>query len=158
MSRFVIPVALAALTLGGPAFAGKKDKKSAAAVEPAGPAPVAAPTTPDDAKSRAFGQKLVSLSITDFKPSDGGGASMLYSTLRFGADNRFTASAYVAVADERMECTESGPWAMDPAESDATATVALTVEKTDCPGRDAGSALRMRLTLGKSGVDEVQFR
>ena len=157
MSRILL-LALAALLIAAPAHAGKKDKKSPAEAAPAAEATAPAPTTPDDGKSRAFGQKLVSLSITDFKPSDGGGASMVYSSLRFGADNRFTASAYVAIADERMECTESGPWTMEPAESDSTATVALTIEKTDCPGRDAGKPLRMRLTLGKSGVDEVQFR
>lgn len=140
------------------ALAGKKKKdKGEAASADAGP-DTSAMDVPDDKSSKAFAEQLVGLTIQDFRPSDGGGAKFEYTTLGFSPDNTWKASGYVEIMDERMECTESGSWSMEPAESNKTATLSWKLDKTDCPGRESGGETRAVVTLGKSGFDSVKFR
>ena len=149
---------LAALALGlvaSPALAGKKKKK--AMPEAKVPAAAAAPTTPDDGASKKFGMQLMTSTLRNFRPSDGG-AKFQYDAMTFAADNTWKADGWVEFDDERMECAESGKWSMDPAESDKVATVTWTVDDTDCPGREAGAEVRAQLTLGKGGAVEAVFR
>ena len=145
---------LAVLALPSAVLAKKKPEEAEA------PPPAAAvPTTPDDANSKKFGALLVSATQADFKPTDSAGAKFLYSTLNFGADNNWLAKGYVEMDGERMDCTETGTWSMEPAESDKVATVTWKVDKTDCAGRDAGQTSRAKMTLDKSGkVTELMYR
>ncbi len=146
----------ASFALAGPALAKKKkggDDAPASADTPA----AAAPSTPDDKNSQKFGAALVAVNIENWSPSDGGGAKFSYTTMSFNADNSWNANGYVEIADERMECTEAGGWTMEPADSATVATVNWTVDKTDCPGRDAGKENRAVITIGKSGI-EARFR
>lgn len=149
------------LALSGPALAGKKDKKKKGDDDDAAETSEAAavPTElPDGADSAKFADKLMGLAIADFKPVDNVGATFVYSTMSFDAGNTWKARGYVEIADERMECSESGTWSMEPADSATVATVSWKVEKTDCAGREAGSNTRAQLTLGKDGIDEALFR
>lgn len=124
----------------------------------AGSAPAAAPSkvssAPADDNSQAFARRLVATPIKNFSPSDSTGAKFLYNTFSFQADGTFTAQGYVEIADEKMDCAESGPWTMDAAESETVATVSWTVEKTNCAGREAGEKTRAQVTL-QSGADPV---
>jgi hypothetical protein len=128
-------------------------------------APVAAPVAaaadaqsavPDDADSRKFARALIELSVTDFRPSDASGADFVYSTLDFQDGNRWSAQGYVDAGEERMECTESGAWTMDPATSATSASMTWTLEKTNCPSREAGSEARVEVNL-ENGFN-VAFR
>ncbi len=146
------------LALASPAaFAKKKKGDDAAAAAPSGP-DLSAMKTPDDANSKKFGEQLVTANIANFKPSDGGGAKLEYTTLSFNPDNTWTAQAYIEIQDERMDCTESGLWSMEAAESANTAMVTWSLDKTDCPGREAGGELRAVITLGKGGIQDIKFR
>ena len=151
--------ALLALALVSPAaIAGKKKKKgSDGAAADSAPA-ASALNVPDDGNSKKFAETLLGTTITGFRPSDSGGGKFEYNTLSFAADNTWKADGYVEIMDERMECTESGTWEMEPAESAKTATVAWTVTKTDCPSRESGTSLRVVMTLGKNGVEDLKFR
>lgn len=136
----------------------KKDKDNGGdAAAPAGP-DLSAMQVPDDKASRDFAEKLVAITIRDFRPSDGGGAKFEYTTLGFAPDNTWKAAGYIEIQDERMECTESGTWSMEPAESGKIATISWALVKTDCPGRDAGGDTRALVTLGKTGFESIKFR
>ncbi len=149
---------LLALGLAAPAaLAGKKNKKKDAAPADA-PAAEAAPDTPGDAASVKFGKRLLEANISNFRPSDAGGAKFLYTSLRFQADNTWKAEGYVEIDDERMECVETGKWSMEPAESDKVAVVAWSVDKTDCAGRDAGASLRAKVSIAKDGSVKTEWR
>lgn len=159
MKPTVTTIAALSLLIAGPALAGKKkkkDKPSAPGVETS--AAAAVPTTPDDATSKKFGGKLVTATLSNFSPADTGGAKFQYDKMVFKADNTWKADAWVEFDDEKMECVETGKWTMEPAESDKVATVAWTVDKTDCAGRDAGAAVRAQLTLSKDGSIDAKFR
>lgn len=147
----------ASLAFAGPALAGKKKKKDKGGDAPAAAAASAVPDTPDDKNSKKFGEALVAVSISNWSPSDGGGAKFEYTTLSFNADNSWKGEGYVEIADERMECTETGKWSMDTAESATTATVTWTLDQTDCPGRESGGETRAVVTVTKSGID-AKFR
>ena len=158
MSRTLPTILAASLLLGGTALAGKKKKDKGADAAPAPKAAAAVPTTPDDAASKKFGAKLMSSTLRNFRPSDAGGATFQYDTMNFAADNTWNAAGWVEFDDEKMECTESGKWTMEAAESDKVANVTWTVDKTDCAGRDAGSEVRAQLTLAKDGSIDAKFR
>jgi len=147
-------LASASFLFAGPALA-KKKKKNKDAEEEAAPAAQATPDVPDDGNSKKFASKLIETSITDFRPSDGGGATFKYSSLSFIGDNTWKADAYVEIQDERMECIESGGWTMEPAESSTVGTVTWELESTDCPGRESGGKTRVQFTLTKNGVDAI---
>jgi len=159
MSRKLAVLLTAALTFGGTALAGKKNKKGKDdAAAPAPKAAAAVPATPDDAASKKFGAKLVTASLLNFRPSDAGGATFQYDKMTFGADNTWTAAGWVEFDDEKMECTEAGKWTMEAADSDKVANVTWTVDKTDCAGRESGSEVRAQLTLSKDGTIDAKFR
>ena len=148
-----------ALSVASPlAAAGKKKKKDGDAPAAASGPAASALNVPDDGNSKKFAETLLGTTITGFRPSDSGGGKFEYNTLAFLADNTWKADGYVEIMDERMECTESGTWEMEPAESAKTATVAWTVTQTDCPSRETGTALRAVMTLGKSGIEDLKFR
>lgn len=150
--RLVGLVALAHL-LPTVALAGKKKAPEAAA-----PAAAEVPSTaaPADAASQKFLEKLLETSLKNFSPSDGG-AEFKYDEARFLAGNQFTAKGFVEMDGERMDCTESGTWKMDAAESEKVAAVEWTVSKTDCAGRDAGVSVRVRMTIDKGAIS-AEFR
>lgn len=151
--RLIAPVLAASLLVVSPPALAKKKKK--AAKEPAAAAAKATPNTPDDATSKKFAANLLATTIENFTPSDGGGAKFEYTVFKFAGDNTWTAEGYVEIADERMECTESGAWTMDAAASASEATVTWTLDNTDCPGRSAGGETRALLKLTKNGVDAI---
>lgn len=151
--------AVLAMALVSPAaLAGKKKNKDKGSSDAAAGPDLSAMNVPDDGNSRKFAEALIGVRIEGFRPSDSGGAKFEYNTLSFEADNSWNAAGYVEIMDERMECTESGTWSMEPAESAKTATVAWTVSKTDCPSRESGVELRAVMTLGKSGIEDLKFR
>lgn len=159
MKSTLAPMAALALFVAGPALAGKKKKGKDKAPPTTDAASAAAvPTTPDDATSKKFGAKLLKSTLRSFSPADTGGAKFKYDSMTFSADNTWKADAWVEFDEEKMECTESGKWSMEPAESDKVATVQWSVDKTDCAGRDAGAEVRAQLTLSKDGSIEAKFR
>ncbi|MBN1336323.1 MAG: hypothetical protein JXB39_10215 [Deltaproteobacteria bacterium] len=138
MSRMVLPLVLV-LAACGPKEA------------PVQPVVEAGPQVPDDASSRRFGEKLVALEVINWSPTDGGAVQFVYNTLSFLRDNTWRADANVSILDEEVACMETGTWAMDPAQSDNTAAVDMTVDKTSCPGREAGTRLRIEATILPDG-------
>jgi hypothetical protein len=141
MSRMALPLAFLL------AACGPKE----AAVE-AAPAQAAGPNVPDDGSSRKFGEKLVNLQVVAWSPSDGGAVQFMYNSLAFRRDNTWQADATVSILDEEVSCQENGAWTMDPAQSDNTATVELTVGKTSCPGRDVGTSIRLEASIMGDGT------
>jgi hypothetical protein len=113
---------------------------------------------PDDAASRGFAETLIGGATADFAPTDADGAAFEYTMLKFRGDGSWHAEGYVEAMDERMECTESGTWTMNAADSKTVATVAWTVNDTTCVGRDKGTETRAQLTISKSGIESAMFR
>ena len=93
----------------------KAPASSGDAAEEAPSEQTAANDLPGDKASQAFGDALADLEIARFAPTDDG--VLIYDSLSFERSGTWTAAAAVEVMDERMECTESGSWTMDPAES-----------------------------------------
>ncbi len=152
MRTALILVPALALACGG------KDKSSTAAPEAAAAAdPTASLDIPGDADSKKFANALLDLEITNFKPSDGAGALFKYDTMDFAGDNTWSGAGFVEMGGERMECTESGKWSMDPAVSASEADMTWTLDATDCAGREAGADTRVNITLNDDGWD-VAFR
>ncbi len=112
---------------------------------------------PGDASSQSFAGTLVGLDIKDFS-SGASGATFKYTSLKFGADGTFAAVGYVEIADERMDCQESGPWTMDPAESATVASLSWKIEKTNCAGRDAGTEYRAKVDLSDTSNPQFSMR
>ncbi len=153
-ARLVVISAPCALLVPATAAAGKKkDAPAPAAPVETGPATAA----PSDSNSQKFLAKLLTTTLKDFRPSDAGGAEFKYSEATFGAGNVFVAKGFVEMDGERMDCTETGTWKMDAAESDKSASVEWTIAKTDCAGRDAGASVRVKMTIDKDGVN-TEFR
>ena len=146
------------LIASGPALAGKNKKNKGEGEAPAAEAAPAPTDAPADATSRKYLDRLLHVAIVDFKPIDTTGASFVYKTMTFNEGNTWSAAGMVEMDGETMDCTESGGWVMDPAESDAKAAVAWTIVKTDCPGRDVGIETRAELTLDKGALADVRFR
>ncbi len=155
MKRFprLALVLLAAMLVPGAALAKKKKDEPVAPVEV-----VVEPNTPTDGASKKFAKHLVAAQIANFKPSDAGGATFLYASLRFNPDNTWVAEAFVEMGGERMDCTESGAWTMEPAESDSVGMVAWSLDKTNCPGRESGATTRAKLTFDGDKLTETTFR
>ena len=152
-ARTLVISALCALLIPATAAAGKKkDAPAPAAPVETGPATAA----PSDANSQKFLAKLLTATLKDFRPSDGG-AEFKYTEASFGAGKVFLAKGFVEMDGERMDCTETGTWKMDAADTDRSASVEWTIAKTDCAGRDAGASVRVKMTIDKDGVD-TEFR
>ncbi len=148
-----------ALSLAAPAFAGRKKKNKDKDDSDAGSESSASNLDiPSDGTSKKFADLLLKTTIANFLPTDGDGAKFVYSTLNFLGDNTWKAEGYVEIMDERMECTESGTWTMDAAESDRTATLSWSLAKTDCAGRESGKEARAVLTINKDGSVDAAFR
>ena len=154
----ILITVLAASLLSPTALARKgKKKKSSEPAAPEGSAAVT-PEVPDDATSRRFAKGLIAAQIRDFSPTDATtGATFVYERMSFEPDNTWNSSGYIEVMDDRMECTESGHWSMEPATSPTEATVTWKVDKTDCPGREAGEQVRAVVKLLDDGGIDVIF-
>lgn len=126
----------------------------------AGSSAAAGPSTnaPTDSNSQAFLKRLLALQLTDFRPNDAAGAKFAYTSFDFEAGNTWTGPAYVEMDDERMDCTESGTWTLEPADSEETATVGWVVTKTNCAGREPGQATRASVTINGSGEASFSYR
>ncbi len=147
---------IALMTLALAALAGcKKSETSTAAPEQAAKTQWG-DQVPDDAASRAFADALVRQTITDLRVTDDGGV-LTYRSMRFKPDGSWSASGDVAIADEEMECTESGQWRMDAAETETKAMVSYTVDSTDCAGRASGGDQRVMIDINDDGV-VIRFR
>jgi hypothetical protein len=143
---------LATLTL----FLAACGEKEAPVVAAAAPDAGSGSSVPDDSNSRKFATRLIEAEISEFRPSDATGASFMYSKLDFQEGNLWAAQGFVDAGDERMECTESGTWSMDPAESSTSAAMTWNLTATNCPGREVGTVARVKVNL-ESGFS-VAFR
>lgn len=154
MSRPILLACAALVTLA----CGEK-KEPASSADAATDAPAAAEETsstlPQDKASKAFTTTLVDLEITRFSPTDDG--VLKYDSLSFEADATWSASAAIEIVDERMDCTESGAWSMEPATSDTSAAITWSVDSTNCAGREAGDVQRVLVELELLTFD-VSFR
>jgi len=140
------------------ALAGCGDKeptKTAAAAE-AKPTPVA--HVPDDANSKAFAEKLASMDIQGFSPSSAAGGDIVYTHLKFRDEGVWAATGYVEAQDEKMDCSETGTWTMEPATSQSTATMTWKTSTTDCIGREPGGEQRMLVTLKDDNKIDADYR
>lgn len=131
-------------------------EKEAPVAVAAAPEAGAASSVPDDGASRKFASRLIDSEISNFRPSDAVGADFMYSSLDFQEGNRWVAQGFVDAGDERMECTESGTWSMDPAESATVAAMTWLLTATNCPSREVGAEARVKVNL-ESGFS-VAFR
>lgn len=153
MNRIALFVAL---MLASPAaFAKKKKHRTADTTSVSAPP---ATDAPSDANSKKFLARLLATAIHDFRPVDSGSVDFRYTELHFMAGNTWQAKGYVAVEDEKMDCSESGTWMMDPADSADTATISWKVDETDCPGRNPGESVRVKMTIDQKGAVSVKFR
>lgn len=122
------------------------------------PAPRAASGSfPGDATSQAFVATLTGMELHDFAAVDSGGATVVMRTLAFRGDNTWQGTGHTDFGEERMDCTESGSWSMEPASSPTVATVSWKLLQTDCVGRNAGTENRAVFTIQGDDV-EVAFR
>ena len=112
---------------------------------------------PGDPASQAFLATLSAMELPSFSAVDGGGASVMMRSMRFKADNTWAGSGYTDFGEERMDCSESGTWTMEPASSATVATVSWKLEQTDCVGRTAGTENRAVFTIVGEDI-EVAFR
>ncbi len=133
---------------------GEKQAPVEAAAEPV----ASGPDIPGDANSKKFADKLLGLTISNWSPDDSGEVKFSYSNLTFSADNTWKAAAYVAIMDERVDCKETGTWSMDAAESANTASMTWSIDKTTCPGREAGRELRLEMSILNDGSFKVKMR
>jgi len=143
---------LFALTLA----CGEKEETSTAAAEEA--ATPSSSVVPDDKNSQAFAKKLYSLDVKRFRPVEGDGIKLEYSSFTFKPDGTWVALGAVSVADESMECKETGNWAMDAAETKDTATMTWTMNSTNCAGRETPHEQRVEVTILDGGQFKVKFR
>jgi hypothetical protein len=155
-ATFFASAMLFALASPGDAEAKRKKKSKQGQAEAADS--LAGANIPGDDLSKSFAKVLVGSSFTNFRPTDASGAKFIYETFGFAGDNSWSASGYVEIMDERMECTESGSWTMEEARAADTATVTWVVNATDCAGRDTGAETRAQLTVDKDGRLQAMFR
>jgi hypothetical protein len=134
----------------------KEKSNTAAASTEAKPKVVA--NVPEDANSKAFAEKLQAMDIQDFKPSSGGGGEITYTHLKFREEGVWAATGYVEAQDEKMDCSETGTWTMEPATSQSTATMVWKTSTTDCVGREPGGEQRVLVTLKDDNKIDVDYR
>ena len=140
------------------ALAGCGDKeptKTAAAAE-AKPTPMM--NVPDDANSKAFAEKLSAMDIQGFSPASVAGGEIVYTHFKFRDEGVWAATGYVEAQDEKMDCSETGTWTMEPATSQTTATMTWKTETTDCIGREPGGEQRVLVTLKDDNKIDADYR
>lgn len=115
-------------------------------------------TYPDDANSKSFVEKLVKHNVTRFKPTDAGaGASFVYTSVDFRADNTWWAEAQMTADGETIDCKEQGTWEMDAASDEHTAAMTWTLNRSTCAGRPSADTLRLKVNIDK-GEYRIVFR
>ena len=136
-----------------------KEKSNTAAAAPAAKPKVVA-HVPDDANSKAFAEKLQAMDIQDFKPtsSSSEGGEIVYTHLKFRDEGVWAATGYVEAQDEKMDCSETGTWTMEPATSQSTATMTWKTSTTDCVGREPGNEQRVLVTLKDDNKIDADYR
>ena len=137
-----------------------KDKEKSTTAAPAEAKPKVVAHVPEDANSKAFAEKLQAMDIQDFKPSSSSseGGEIVYTHLKFRDEGVWAATGYVEAQDEKMDCSETGTWTMEPATSQSTATMTWKTTTTDCIGRDAGGEQRALVTLKDDNKIDVDYR
>jgi hypothetical protein len=135
-----------------------KEKTSTAAAAEAKATPPPTANVPDDATSKAFAEKLQSMDVQGFSPSSAAGGNIVYTHLKFREEGVWAATGYVEAQDEKMDCSETGTWTMEPATSESTATMTWKTQTTDCVGREAGGEQRMLVTLKEDNKIEADYR
>jgi hypothetical protein len=114
---------------------------------------------PGDDMSQAYAEKLMDLTLRNFKPSDAlGGAVLTYTSMTFRPDGSWYAAGSVAIGEDAMECEEQGTWLMEAASSQTTATMTWGIETTDCAGRKVGEEQRVQMSILDNGQYKVLFR
>jgi hypothetical protein len=134
-----------------------KEKTSTAAAAEAKPKPPVV-NVPDDDNSKAFAEKLQGMDIQDFKPSSSEGGEIVYTHLKFRDEGVWAATGYVEAQDEKIDCSETGTWTMEPATSASTATMVWKTTTTDCAGREPGAEQRVLVTLKDDGKIDADYR
>jgi hypothetical protein len=136
-----------------------KEKSNTAAAAPAAK-PKVVVHVPDDANSKAFAEKLQAMDIQDFKPtsSSSEGGEIVYTHLKFRDEGVWAATGYVEAKDEKMDCSETGTWSMEPATSQTTATMTWKTSTTDCVGREPGNEQRVLVTLKDDNKIDADYR
>jgi len=152
MSRSLLMIVVSLVAVAGC----KKEETSTAAAKPADERAKWGDQVPDTEKSRAFAEKLVRAEVTNLRVTDDG-AVLTYRSMKFDASGTWSASGDVEIADEKMECTESGKWTMEEAESPTTARLDYSIDTTDCAGRETGTSQRASMDLGGDAPD-IRFR
>jgi len=112
---------------------------------------------PADDTSRNFIDGFIGLDIQDFRPGSSSGAILTYDNLTFRPDESWQADGSIRIGEDQMECSESGHWTMQPAESSTEATVTWTVDNSSC-SRGAGIELRALISLLDDGAYRIAFR
>jgi hypothetical protein len=125
--------------------------------EGAAEAPALSADIPDTADARSFAKALVNTVVTDWEVAGGSGGAVTYADLRFDGDGTWNAQGNFTADGEKFPCVETGSWTLDDTSSSSVGTMDWTISKTTCPTREAGSSVRVQVTLNKSGA-EIAFR
>ena len=141
---------LIGLTACGP----KDTAKSTSAAGEATQTSTQEANTPNDKTSKKFSKNLMSRTYSDFTP---GSEGLVYKSIKFSPDNTWTAEAAIVTFDEEMECVEKGTWTLDPAESETVASMTWKITETDCPTRESGADIRLKLNVSGTQLD-AEFR
>lgn len=117
----------------------------------------AATKLPEGNNAKSYAEKLLRIPVTNWKPIANGEADFVYKRMTFSADNTWAANAQMTAQGETVDCQESGTWVMESAEAENIATMEWTVQKTNCPGRNENSIIRVKATI-KDGEYDIMFR
>jgi hypothetical protein len=113
---------------------------------------------PDDDNAKAFARNLVTHKATDIRPMDNGEMSFIYKSLTFTAENNgWMADAVVGQGQDSLPCQELGDWKIESADSETSATMVWTLNKTTCAGRAPNNVMRVKVTIVNGNYD-VAFR
>jgi hypothetical protein len=136
---------------------GDKEPSTTAAPAEAKAKETVGSVAPSDPNSQKFVADLTALDIQDFHPSSSAGGQIVYSHLKFRPEGAWAATGYVEAGDEKIDCSETGTWTMDPATNETTATMTWKTATTDCAGREPGGEQRVEVTITGSTIN-TSFR
>ena len=154
----VVAISFITFLFGNPAMAKKDKGATESATTTTSTESTGSLNVPADANSEKFAKSLVKMEISSFSPTAASsGADFRYTALSFEGDNTWNASGFVEIMDERMECTESGAWTMETAESQTVATIIVTINQTDCASRTTSTETRYRATVDGNSL-RVEYR